>query len=347
MKLPTTMKASYLLRPTVLELRDTPIPSARSGEVLVRIEAVGSCGSDTHFYKTGAIGDLVVEGPIILGHEAAGTIVQVGKNVDESRLGELVSIEPQKPCRSCLYCKRGDYHLCPKMEFYGAWPIDGAFAEYAVIDSGFAYAVPGHMSAEQAALVEPVSVAVHACRQAGVTAGSSVFVTGAGPIGIMITQVAKAFGAIRLVVSDPSSPRRNFVLGKGATSTVDPTEDDLSLLHDQFDVYIDASGNSGAIHSALSVIKRGGRAVLVGMGSDELTIPFGYLQQREITISGTFRYVNTWPTAIELVANGAISTEGIVTSRHGLDDVENALLNATVNPDAIKSMITPFGGLRG
>ncbi len=341
MSIPAVMKASFLLEPGKLELREIAVPTPGPKEVLVKIEAVGSCGSDTHFYKTGAIGELVVRSPIILGHEAAGVIVAVGEAVSASRVGDLVAIEPQKPCRACEYCKIGDYHLCPNVEFYGAWPIHGAFAEYVLIDTDFAFTVPKGMDAEQAALAEPVSVAIHACRKAGVTAGSSVFITGAGPIGVMMTQVARAFGATRVVVSDPSEPRRAFVEKKGASETVDPMSGDLSSYEEQFDIYIDASGNTRAILSAVPVVKRGGRVVLVGMGISELPLDFGYLQQREIGISGTFRYSNTWPAAIQLIATGAIDTEGMVTSRHGLDDVESALLSASLNPEAIKAMVLP------
>ncbi len=341
MSLPTTMKASYLVEPGKIELRDIPVPTPGVNQLLVKIEACGSCGSDTHFYRTGAIGELVVKSPIILGHEASGIIVAVGANLDESRIGSLVAIEPQKPCRSCEYCKIGDYHLCADVEFFGAWPFDGAFAEYVLIESDFAFDVPEGMTAEQAALAEPVSVAIHACRKAGVTAGSSVFITGAGPIGVMMTQVARAFGASRVVVSDPSQPRRIFVEKKGATQTTNPLAGDLSDFVDQFDIYIDASGNSKAILSAIPVIKRGGRAILVGMGVNELEFEFAHLQQREIAISGTFRYSNTWPTALRLISTGAINTEGIVTSRHGLDDVENALTISSRNPEAIKAMVLP------
>lgn len=340
-QLPETMLASFLVEAGKIELRKIPVPRPTAGEVLVRIDAVGSCGSDTHFYKSGAIGDLVVRGPVILGHEAAGTIVAAGDGVSQNRVGHLVSIEPQKPCRKCEFCKRGDYHLCIEMEFYGAWPIHGAFSEYVLIDSDFAFEVPEGMDAEKAALVEPVSVAVHACRQAGVTAGSSVFIAGAGPIGIMMSQVAKAFGALRVVVSDPSQNRRKFVETKGADITVDPTSDSLDEFIDQFDIFIDASGATSAIISSLPVIKRGGGAVLVGMGADELNLPFAYLQQKEIKISGTFRYVNTWPTAIKLIADGKVDTSGIVTTRHGLDEVEQALLSSSSDPNAIKAMVIP------
>ena len=336
-----SMLASYLLEPGKIEIRSLPVPVPGPEQVLIRVDAVGSCGSDTHFYKTGVIGDLVVKSPIVLGHEVAGTIVAVGENVSADRIGQLTAVEPQKPCRACEYCKRGDYHLCPSMEFYGAWPVDGAFAEYVLIDSDFAFDVPGHMTAEQAALVEPTSVAVHACRRAGVSAGSSVFITGAGPIGVMTTQVARAFGATRIVVTDPAEPRRDFVARRGATEVVNPLTTDLSAYGDQFDIYIDASGNAEAILSAIPVIKRGGMAMLVGMGSHDLSVPIAHLQHREITMTGTYRYVNTWPAAISLIATGAVNTEGLVTSRHGLHEVEDAMLNATRDPHSIKSMIIP------
>lgn len=339
--IPDLMRASYLLEPQKIELRALPVPVPSPGEVLVRVDAVGSCGSDTHFYNTGVIGELVVKSPVILGHEVAGTIVAVGENVNDERLGRLVAVEPQRPCRVCDYCKRGLYHLCPDMEFYGAWPVDGAFSEYVLIDADFAFDVPENMTAEQAALVEPTSVAVHACRRAGVTAGSSVFITGAGPIGIMTVQVARAFGSTRIVVSDPAQPRRDFVTHRGATEVIDPKATDFAVYKEQFDIFIDASGNADAILSAIPVIKRGGMAMLVGMGSNDLNVPIAHLQHREITLTGTYRYVNTWPTAVRLIATGAVNTEGLVTSRHGLDDVESAMLNASRDPRSIKSMVIP------
>ncbi|WP_144660433.1 NAD(P)-dependent alcohol dehydrogenase [Paenarthrobacter nicotinovorans] len=341
MSIPATMRASVLTSPKTIELQEVAVPEPQPGQVLVRVTAVGVCGSDTHFYETGSIGDIVVEGPIVLGHETAGEIVAVGPGVDSSRVGTRVAVEPQTPCRKCDYCKTGRYHLCRDILFYGAWPVDGSFAEYVIVDDDFAHAVPEEISDEQAALLEPLSVAVHAARRAGVKAGDKVLITGAGPIGVMNVQVAKALGASEVVISDPIAHRRDFALAHGADVALDPTTKGLDDYAEYFDVYIDASGNARAILPAFPAIKRGGTACLVGMGGDELNVPIAMIQHREITLTGTFRYVNTWPTAIALLATGAVDVEGIVTGRYGLEDVEESLMKAKKDPMAIKTMVIP------
>lgn len=337
----TTMLASVLTGPKTIELQHLPAPIPRRGQVLVQVSAVGVCGSDTHFYQTGAIGDIVVRGPILLGHETAGQIVAVGEGIDPSRVGTRVSVEPQTPCRRCDYCKRGDYHLCPDVEFYGAWPVNGSFAQYALVDDDFAHAIPDNMTDDEAALLEPVSVAVHAARRANVTAGSRVFISGAGPIGILNAQVARAFGATEVVISDPIAHRREFALDHGAHVALDPADSDLTCYAEHFDCYIDASGNGLAILDALPTIRRGGTAVLVGMGGDRLEIPIAMIQMREINLTGTYRYVNTWPVAIDLVTSGAVNVSSLITGHYGLHDVEEALMKASTDPAAIKTMVIP------
>ncbi|TFD63281.1 NAD(P)-dependent alcohol dehydrogenase [Cryobacterium sp. Hh38] len=335
------MLMSVLTAPHSIELNRVATPTPGPGQVLVQITAVGACGSDTHFYEKGAIGNIVVKGPVALGHETAGIIAAVGEGVDTSRVGVRVAVEPQTPCRHCEFCKSGRYHLCPEIKFYGAWPIDGSFAEYALVDDDFAHEIPDSMTDEEGALVEPASVAVHAARMAGITAGHRVFITGAGPIGVMNAQVARAFGATEVVISDPVANRRQFALQHGADVALDPATDDFSGFDQHFDVYIDASGNARAINSAFPTIKRGGVAVLVGMGGDELTVPIALFQHREIALKGTFRYVNTWPTAIALISTGAIDAAPLVTGRFGLDKVPEALMSAKTDATAIKTMIIP------
>lgn len=341
MTIPDQMLASILNAPHDISLERVPVPRPAPGEVLVRVTAVGVCGSDTHFYETGAIGDIVVRGPLALGHETAGVIAAVGDGVDPARVGTRVAVEPQTPCRRCTYCKRGAYHLCPHIRFYGAWPVEGSFSEYVLVDDDFAHAVPDEMSDERAALVEPVSVAVHAARRAGIVPGERVLITGAGPIGILCAQVVKAFGAVEVVISDPIANRREFALRHGADRALDPAVDGLQDYAEYFDAYLDASGAARAILPAFPAIRRGGRAVLVGMGGEELNVPIALLQHREITLTGTFRYVNTWPTAIELLTTGRVHADELVTARYGLDGVDEALTRAKTDPLAIKTMVIP------
>ncbi|MBK0418369.1 NAD(P)-dependent alcohol dehydrogenase [Leucobacter sp. CSA1] len=341
MTAPETMLASVLVEPGTVELRRVPVPALGAREVLVRVEAVGVCGSDTHFYESGNVGDIVAEGPVILGHETSGTIVAVGADVDPGRVGQLVAVEPQRPCRRCGYCKDGRYHLCPDVEFYAAWPVDGSFSEYAVIDDDFAFPLPPSMTAEEGAMIEPVSVALHACRRAGVFPGARVLVTGAGPIGILTAQVARSCGATEIVVSDPVANRREFALAHGATAVLDPTAEGLAAYAQHFDIYIDASGSPQAILPAFDAIRSGGTACLVGMGRTVLEVPISTIQQREVDLIGTYRYVNTWPAAIDLVASGLVDPAPLVTGRHGLHAVEEALTMGRTDPAAIKTLVVP------
>ena len=341
MSVPSSMLASVLVAPQTIELERRDVPQPGPGQVLARVTAVGCCGSDTHFFEEGHVGDIVVDGPIVLGHETAGQVVAVGEGVDPARVGQRVAIDPQRPCRRCYYCKHGQSHLCPDMKMYGAFPTDGSFAEYVIIDDDFAYAIPDSMSDEEGALVEPLSVAVHAARRAGITSGSKVLITGAGPIGIMCAEAARAFGATEIVVSDPMQLRRETVERHGATATIDPMTADLSVYDRHFDIYLDASGNARAIQPAFSTIRPGGTAVLVGMGSLDLELPIAMIQHREIWVTGTFRYVNTWPTAIELMTSGRVKVDDLVTGRYGLDVVDEALMRAKTDPTAIKTMIVP------
>lgn len=334
---PQTMRVSLLEGEHRLSLAERPVPAPDAHEVLVRVGAVGVCGSDTHYFEHGRIGPFVVDQPLILGHEASGTIVAVGSDVDPTRIGRRVSIEPQKPCRECSECKAGRYNLCPQMEFYATPPIDGAFAEFALIDHDFAHDVPDSISDEAAALIEPLSVGIWASQKAGVTAGSRVLIAGAGPIGIIAAQVAREFGATEIHVTDISEERIAFALKHGATHG-HVAGDDLSGLG--VDAFIDASGAAPAIRSGIAAVRPAGRVVLVGLGADDLEIPVNLLQNRELTLTGVFRYANTWPTAIALLAAGRVDLDSLVTGRFGLDDVESALTSGRA-AGSLKAVVLP------
>ncbi len=200
----TTMRASVLHGPGKVAIEERPVPEPAPGEVLVQIGSVGICGSDVHYYRHGRIADYVVREPLILGHEAGGRIVGVGAGVDPARIGQRVALEPGLPCRQCRECKAGRYNLCPDVRFFATPPFDGTFAEYVTLAADFAHPVPDSLSDDAAGLIEPLSVAVWACAKAGVDAGSSLLISGAGPIGLMTVQVARAFGAVRSPASSSS-----------------------------------------------------------------------------------------------------------------------------------------------
>lgn len=336
-----SMTASVLAKAGDVRVETVPVPTPAPDQVLVRIAAVGVCGSDVHYYHNGRIGEFVVEAPMILGHEAAGTIVGVGSAVSPERVGQRVAIEPQRACRTCEQCKRGRYNLCTSMEFYATPPIDGAFAEYALIQADFAFPIPDSMSLEAAALCEPLSVGIWANQKAGTGPGSRVLIAGAGPIGLITAQVARAFGAVEIIVSDPVAERRVVAERFGATLTLDPT-DRSGPSATEVDAFIDASGAAPAIRAGIHAVAPAGRVVLVGMGADDVELPVSRIQNREITLTGVFRYANTWPLAIQLAASGKVDLDAMVTGRFGLDQVEDALKAAT-DPATIKVIVTPNG----
>ncbi|MDQ4086178.1 MAG: alcohol dehydrogenase catalytic domain-containing protein, partial [Actinomycetota bacterium] len=216
------MRASVLRAPKEVVVEQRPVPRPGPREVLVEVGSVGVCGSDMHYYEHGRIGDFVVREPLVLGHEAGGRIVETGEGVEETRVGERVAIEPGVPCRRCRYCRAGRYNLCPDVRFFATPPVDGAFCEYVVIADDFAHPVPDSVSDDAAGLVEPLSVGVWANRTARVPAGGSLLVAGAGPIGLLVAQVARALGVTEVVVSDVDARRRALAERFGATAVLDP-----------------------------------------------------------------------------------------------------------------------------
>src|SRR5437773_152307 len=335
-----TMTTAVLYAPRDLRIEQRPIPTLSEGEVLVRILSVGVCGSDVHYYEHGRIGDFVVRSPLVLGHESSGQIVEVGKGVSEGRVGERVAIEPGEPCGRCDQCRTGRYNLCPNIRFHGTPPVDGTLAEFVAVKSELAYTVPDEISDNAAALLEPLSVGIWANRKAGTQAGSSLLITGAGPIGLVTTMVARAVGATRIAVSDVNPNRRSAALARGATEIALPGSSDVA---GEFDAFIDCSGSSAAIDAGVRLVRPAGSVVLVGMGADEVTLPLGVVQQRELLVTGTFRYANTWPTAIALAASGRVSLDDLVTGEYSLAETEQAL-TAGRDPHSVKAVIRPALG---
>jgi L-iditol 2-dehydrogenase len=338
---PSAMRVAVLRSAGDIGVEQRPAPSPGRGEVLVRVGSVGVCGSDTHYYDHGRIGRFVVESPLVLGHEASGVIAAVGEGVDPSRNGQRVSIEPGVPDLTCPMCLSGRYNLCPDMRFFATPPIDGAFAELVLVHEAFAHPVPDSISDDAAALLEPLSVAVWACRKARVTAGSRVLVTGAGAIGLVTVQTALAFGATEVTVSDVNPARLALARELGATTVLDAREAGPDALARRPDVLIECSGNAQATVAGLRALDLAGRAVLVGMGGDELALPLSVVQERELEVTGTFRYANTWPTAIELVASGRVDLDRLVTGTYRLDQAEEALTAARQDPASVKAVVRP------
>lgn len=335
---PEHMMASVLVSPRRIEVRDVAVPVMEPGDVLVELTSVGLCGSDVHFFEHGRVGDLVVDSPLILGHEAAGVIAAVASPDDRHRIGERVAVDPQRPCRWCAACRAGRSNLCERMRFPSAPPENGAFARYLAVPADAAHPLPETMSDDEGALLEPLSVGIAAVRKAGVVPGSRVLVAGAGPIGVLAGAAAQAFGAAEVVVADPVAARREVALAHGATRAVDPAE--VAELGERMDAFIDASGARPAITAGLRSLRGAGRAVLVGMGSATIELDLFLIQSRELVVEGLFRYVDTWPLAIHLVASGAVRVDDLVTARGGLDDLADFFARNS-DPDTMKFLIDP------
>ena len=254
----TTMRASVLNPDQTIEPRGAPGALPGPDEVLVQVASVGVCGSDVHYYREGRIGSYVVDAPLVLGHEAGGTVVEVGGDVDRRRVGQRVALEPQRPCRRCRPCKTGHLNLCTDMQFFATPPVDGAFCDYVVVPADFAHPVPDSLSDAAAALCEPLSVGLWAHHKAGTTAGSRVFITGAGPIGAIAALSARALGATEIVVSDPVESRRTTITRLSGATTVDPTSG-FDATEVGADVFLECSGATPALRDGLGPCDRAAR----------------------------------------------------------------------------------------
>ncbi|MFB6147026.1 MAG: NAD(P)-dependent alcohol dehydrogenase, partial [Halobacteriaceae archaeon] len=312
------MKVAVLTEPGEFAIEERERPTPASDEVLVRMREVGICGSDVHYYEHGRIGDYVVEDPLVLGHESAGEVVGVGDAVTGLSPGDRVALEPGVPCRRCEHCKRGEYHLCPDVTFMATPPHDGAFAEYVAWPADFAYRLPESVSTREGALCEPLSVGIHAARRGNVSSGNTVLITGAGPIGLCMVEAVRAAGATDVVVSDVVASKLDLAAARGADRTVDVSEASLADTVEDYtdgrgvDVAIEASGARPAVETVPHAVRRGGTVVLVGLGDE--TVPFDVVDliDNEIDVHPSFRYANTYPTAVELLADGRVDLAGLV-----------------------------------
>jgi len=333
-------KAAVLYGERDLRVEDRQVPVPQHREVLVEVRSVGICGSDVHYYEHGRIGDFVVRAPMVLGHEASGVVAGLGPGASKHRVGDRVALEPGVPCLACLECRTGHYNLCRDVSFFATPPVDGALAQYVTIHEDFAFTLPGSVSADAGAMLEPLSVGLWACEKARVSVGARVAVAGAGPIGAVVGLVARMAGAAEVVVSDPVAARRERAASLGATSTVDPAEGGLATACAEADVFFDCSGHPGAIDDGIHAVRPHGVAVLIGMCPEPRSlIPLARVQAREIWVTGTFRYANTYPRAVALAASGRVDLESLVDRRFSLEETEKALNCSSADPSVLKAVV--------
>uniref|UniRef100_A0A8D0GLA0 Sorbitol dehydrogenase n=1 Tax=Sphenodon punctatus TaxID=8508 RepID=A0A8D0GLA0_SPHPU len=301
-------------------------------DVLLKMHSVGICGSDVHYWERGRIGDYVVKKPMVLGHEASGTVIKVGSSVTHLQPGDRVAIEPGAPRETDEFCKIGRYNLSPTIFFCATPPDDGNLCRYYKHNANFCYKLPDNVTFEEGALVEPLSVGIHACRRAGVTLGSRVFICGAGPIGLVSLLVSKAMGAAQVAVSDLSASRLEKAKEIGADFTVkikNERPEEVAhmvegLLGCMPEITVECTGAEACIQTGIYATRAGGTLVLVGVGPEMVTVPIVNAALREVDIKGVFRYCNTWPMAISMLASKRVNVQSLVTHRFPLEQALDA-----------------------
>lgn len=341
------MKTAVMTELKKVEIQQRPIPTPADNEVLVKVEYVGICGSDLHYFEAGRIGDFIVEPPFVLGHEAGGTVVEVGSAVTHLKVGDRVAMEPGKTCGECEFCKQGKYNLCKDVIFFATPPVDGVFQEYVAHEAALCFKLPENVSTMEGALIEPLAVGMHAANQGGAHLGQTAVVTGAGCIGLVSLLALKAMGVSKVVVVDIVEKRLQKALELGADVVINgKDEDTVAKLMEitggrGFDLGIETAGSQITASQLIKGANKGATIVFVGYSpSGEMTLPIGMALDKELTFKTIFRYRNIYPMAIEAVAAGKINIKDIVTNYFELDDIQNALDSCVNNKaEIVKGVI--------
>lgn len=308
------------------------VPQPADNEVLVKLEYVGICGSDMHYYETGRIGDYVVEPPFVLGHEPGGVVVEVGKDVKHLKVGDRVALEPGKTCGHCEFCKEGKYNLCPDVVFFATPPVDGVFQEYVAHEAALCFKLPDNVDTMEGALIEPLAVGFHAANQGGAHAGQTAVVFGAGCIGLVSMMALKAEGVSKVYVVDIMQKRLDKAMELGATEVINSMDTDVMAEIVRLtegkgaDLIIETAGMEITTRQAIHIAKKGATIVLVGYSkTGEMTLPLSLALDKELTFKTVFRYRHIYPMAIEAVASGKVNLKGIVSNVFDFDDIQNAM----------------------
>lgn len=341
------MKVAVMLGIGKMGFEERDIPKVKDNEVLVKLEYVGICGSDLHYYETGAIGDYVVKPPFVLGHEPGGTVVEVGKDVKNLKVGDRVALEPGKTCGHCEFCKTGNYNLCPNVVFFATPPVDGVFQEYVAHEAGLCFKLPDNVSTMEGALIEPLAVGFHAAMQGGARAGQTAVVMGAGCIGLVTMMALKAMGVSKVYVIDIMEKRLQKALELGADGIINGAQADVveevRKLTDGkgCDLAVETAGTQVTTVQAIHMTRKGATIVLVGYSkSGEMTLPMSLALDKELTFKTVFRYRHIYPMAIEAVAAGKVDLKGIVTDIFELDEAQKAMDYSVNNKvDIVKAVI--------
>lgn len=342
-------KGAFMRGTDKMIIKEIEVPEVGEKEVLVQLEYVGICGSDVHYFHHGNCGAYKVnlEEDYMLGHECAGTVVEVGAKVKDLKVGDKVALEPGITCGQCEFCKAGKYNLCPDVVFLATPPVQGCYEEYIAFPENMCFKLPDNMTTKEGCLIEPLSVGFHAANQGDVQVGESVVILGAGCIGLVTLLACKAHGAGNIIVADIVDARLEKAKELGATHVVNSKEvnalEEIARLTGGkgADKVFETAGSPITIAQTPFVVKRGGTITLVGISAqEEINYNFAQIMDKEATIKSVFRYRNIYPKAIEAVSAGTIDVNGIVTHEFDLDHIQEAFEEAINNKtDLVKAVI--------
>lgn len=336
------MKAALLHGVRDLRIDDIPVPERAPDEVLLKVRAVGVCGSDLHHYVEGAIGSTRASQPFVLGHEFAAEVVEGGTLPP----GTLVAVDPNQACGACEWCVAGHHNLCPNVQFAGVPPRQGALAEFVTAKPEALVTLPDGFDAAAAAGLEPLGVAIHALDLARLKPMDSVAVLGAGPIGLLLLQVARLCGAGQLISVDPLEYRREVAAKLGADATAPFWEGVKEATQGRgVDVVLEATDSPDGPQHAAEAVRIGGKLVLVGIPEgDAFTLNASLVRRKGLTIKLSRRMGNVYPRAVQMVQRGRVDLQPLMTHRFGLEEVSRAFdLQAAHQDGVIKSVILPWG----
>jgi len=322
------------------EQRADPVPAA--DEVLLRVERVGICGSDVHYFRDGRVGAFVPTRPFVIGHEVAGEVVATGAAVASLRIGDRVAVDPSQACRHCSWCRAGRSNLCPQMRYFGSAatdpPTDGALCELKAAPAANCHRLGGALSYASGALLEPLAVACHAVLRAGRLAGHRVAVSGGGTIGQLVATVARALGAGHVAVADPRPAARAAAAGR-ADEVLDPGAA-ASLADGPPQVTFEAAGAADSLRWALEHTARGGTVVQVGTLQHQFNAPLNLVMAKELQVLGSFRFADGFQVGAALLAAGRIEVESLITAVLPLAQTPAALERAAGDPTALKLQVS-------
>ncbi len=325
------MKAAVLKGIKNIKIEEIEKPVIGDNEVLVKVKAVGICGSDVHYFLEGRIGDQIVKGDHILGHEASGEVEEVGKNITKVKPGMRVAIEPGIPCGKCELCTTGRYNICPDVQFLGTPPVNGAYQEYLAYPEDYLYPMPDSMSFEEGELIETLSVGVYAEELSELKSGNSAAILGCGPVGLVTLKAIKAAGADQVFVTDLIDERLEFAGKHENVITINASkEDPVEKINKMtggrgVDVVFEAAGAAETPAQAIKAVRIGGKIVWIGIPSDDLvSIDPHIMRKKELVIKCVRRFKHTYEKAIQLVSSGSVVVKDMITHRFDLEDIDKA-----------------------